>query len=136
MIIKKIAVWTEKNIINKDKLDINKGLNDLTNNTFSSPINSKNNINKSNIIHKIRHNKINKLPLELNNQIINNINNTNKNNINVNFYYNHTGPSNNKLSSINTSSAENTSNSNLNNNHSTSSRISNHNLNFHIKPKK
>ena len=126
----------EKNIINKDKLDINKGLNDLTNNTFSSPINSKNNINKSNIIHKIRHNKINKLPLELNNQIINNINNTNKNNINVNFYYNHTGPSNNKLSSINTSSAENTSNSNLNNNHSTSSRISNHNLNFHIKPKK
>ena len=136
------SVDKNRNIISRDNLNSTESQNDIVNNNnYSSPLKPKisNNINmnNNNIIHKIRHNKINKVPFELNNQIINNINNTNKNNVNVHFYYSNTGPTNyKKIPNINTTSIGNISGTNTNNNHTTSGTVSNNHLNFHIKPKK
>ena len=136
------SIEKTKNIINKDKLNPSQSQNDIENN-YCSPLISKNNnnrinINSNNIIHKIKHNKISRVPFELNNPIISKINNnTEKNNLNVNFNYSNNYPTNyRKISNINTSSVGNNSNINSSNTHTSSGISSNNYLNFHIKPKK
>ena len=98
------------------------------NNPYISPINSKTNdiSYNNNLIHKLRHNKINKIPFQLNNQIINNTNKTNINNINVHFHYSNTGPNNfKKITNIKNSSIGNISNTNSNISHTILATIPN-----------
>ena len=150
-ISKSISKSKDKNKItfNKDKLNINQSQNNIANN-YISPIKSDNNINyngsnnnnssnnNNNLIHKLKHNKIKKVPFELNNKIINNTNNY-INNINFHFYYNNTATNDyKKLPSIKTASINNISNinRNTNNTQSTSTTVSNNALKIHLKPKK
>ena len=96
--------------------------------------NSNTNSNSNNLINKLKHNKITKVPLELNSQIITNKNNWNS--INVHLYYSNTGPNNfKKLPNIKTTSIGNLSNVNSNTNHTSSVSVTN-NLNYHLKPKR
>ena len=128
----------KKNIINKDKLNINQSQNNIVNN-YISPIKSDNNLNynnNNNLIHKLRHNKIKKIPFELNNKIINNTNNY-INNINFHFYYSNTGSNDyKKLPNLKTTTINNISNINQNISQNTASSVTNNMLKIHIKPKK
>ena len=127
-----------KNIINKEKLNISQSQNHMVNN-YNSPLKSKNNINNANynsnnLINKLKHNKINKVPLELNSQIITNKNKWNS--LNVHFYYSNTNSNNyKKYSNIKTTSIGNITNLNTKINHTSSASVSN-NLNFHLRPKR
>jgi protein phosphatase 2C family protein 2/3 len=117
---------------NKDKSNI---ISKSQNNN-NSPKKAKNNnkTNSSNIISKLKHNKINKVPLELNSQIITNKNNWNS--MNVHFYYSNTGPNNiKKLPNIKTTSIGNLSNVNSSTSHTSSVSVTN-NPNYHLKPKR
>ena len=117
---------------NKDKSSvIEKSQN---NNNSPKKVKNNNKTNSSNIISKLRHNKINKVPLELNSQIITNKNNWNS--MNVHFYYSNTGPNNiKKLPNIKTTSIGNLSNVNSNTSHTSSVSVTN-NPNYHLKPKR
>ena len=139
IVIKKILNKSEfqegrKTDINTNKInEKNKNLNmsqnqNEINNPYISPINSKTNdiSYNNNLIHKLRHNKINKIPFQLNNQIINNTNKTNINNINVHFHYSNTGPNNfKKITNIKNSSIGNISNTNSNISHTILATIPN-----------
>ena len=135
-----------KNKINKDKekdkLNISQSHNGIINN-YNSPVKPKNNsinYNSNTLTHKIKHNKINKIPFQLNNKMISNTNKNNINNINVHFYYTNTVQNNNykKLPNIKTNSIGNNSNINHNQNisHTMATSVENNHLNFQVKPKK
>jgi serine/threonine protein phosphatase PrpC len=130
-------VDNNKDLLNKDidKLNISqKSQSEAINNSNNSPKKIKNNPNSINLISKLKHNKIHKVPLELNSQIITNKNNWNS--LNVHFYYSNTGPNNiKKLPNIKTTSIGNLSNVNSNTSHTSSVSVTN-NPNFHLKPKK
>ena len=130
-------VDNNKDVLNKDidKLNISqKSQSETINNNNNSPKKIKNNPNSINLISKLKHNKIHKVPLELNSQIITNKNNWNS--LNVHFYYSNTGPNNiKKLPNIKTTSIGNLSNVNSNTSHTSSVSVTN-NPNFHLKPKK
>ena len=130
-------VDNNKDLLNKDidKLNISqKSQGETINNSNNSPKKIKNNPNSINLISKLKHNKIHKVPLELNSQIITNKNNWNS--LNVHFYYSNTGPNNiKKLPNIKTTSIGNLSNVNSNTSHTSSVSVTN-NPNFHLKPKK
>ena len=130
-------VDNNKDVLNKDidKLNISqKSQGETINNSNNSPKKIKNNPNSINLISKLKHNKIHKVPLELNSQIITNKNNWNS--LNVHFYYSNTGPNNiKKLPNIKTTSIGNLSNVNSNTSHTSSVSVTN-NPNFHLKPKK
>ena len=122
------------NLINNDKLNISQSQNDVVIN-YNSPLNSKNssiNYNRNKFVHKLKNNKLNKIPFQLNNKIINNTNiNKNKlNTFNVNFYLTNPGPNNyKKLPNIKTNSIGNISHTHHNLNHATSTSMENSNLN-------
>ena len=130
-------VDNNKDLLNKDidKLNMSqKSQSETINNSNNSPKKIKNNPNSINLISKLKHNKIHKVPLELNSQIITNKNNWNS--LNVHFYYSNTGPNNiKKLPNIKTTSIGNLSNVNSNTSHTSSVSVTN-NPNFHLKPKK
>ena len=130
-------VDNNKDVLNKDidKLNISqKSQSETINNSNNFPKKIKNNPNSINLISKLKHNKIHKVPLELNSQIITNKNNWNS--LNVHFYYSNTGPNNiKKLPNIKTTSIGNLSNVNSNTSHTSSVSVTN-NPNFHLKPKK
>ena len=130
-------VDNNKDILNKDidKLNISqKSQREAINNSNNSPKKKKNNPNSINLISKLKHNKIHKVPLELNSQIITNKNNWNS--LNVHFYYSNTGPNNiKKLPNIKTTSIGNLSNVNSNTSHTSSVSVTN-NPNFQLKAKK
>ena len=130
-------VDNNKDLLNKDidKLNISqKSQGETINNSNNSPKKIKNNPNSINLISKLKHNKIHKVPLELNSQIITNKNNWNS--LNVHFYKSNTGPNNiKKLPNIKTTSIGNLSNVNSNTSHTSSVSVTN-NPNFHLKPKK
>ena len=147
LVIKKILNQSEfqegrKTDVNDNKtneknknLNISQNQNEI-NNTYASPINSKNSdiSYNNNLIHKLKHNKINKIPFQLNNQIINNTNKTSINNINVHFHYSNTGPNHfNKLPNIKNTSINNISSTNSNISHTISATAPNNNIQ---KPKK
>ena len=131
-----------KIIKDKDKLNNSQSQNGIINN-YNSPVKPKNNsinYNSNTLTQKFKHNKINKIPFQLNNKMISNINKNNINNINVHFYYTSTGQNNNykKLPNIKINSIGNNSNINQNQNisHTMATSVENNNLNFQLKPKK
>ena len=129
-----------KTLTNKDKFNVSQSHNDISNN-FNSPIKSTNNsvtYTNNNLSYKLRHNKINKIPFQLNNKVINNANKNNINNINIHFHYSNTNSNNNykNLPNMKNNSINNISNLNQNFNRTSSTSVENDHLNFHIKPKK
>ena len=129
-----------KTVTNKDNFNVSQSHNDISNN-YSSPIKSTNNsisYNSNNLSYKLRHNKINKIPFQLNNKVINNANKNNINNINIHFHYSNTNSNNNykNLPNMKTNSINNISNLNQNFSRTSSTSVENNHLNFHLKPKK
>ena len=120
----------------KNKLDVSQSQNDLSNHLYSQN-KSKNdsatlNLNK-NIIQKLKQNKINKIPLELNNKLIDSTNN----NPNVHFYYSNTYTNKyKKLPYLKTNSISNISSQSSNINHLTTSNATINSLNCKFRPKK
>ena len=120
----------------KNKLDVSQSQNDLSNHLYSQN-KSKNdsatlNLNK-NIIQKLKQNKINKIPLELNNKLIESTNN----NPNVHFYYSNTYTNKyKKLPYLKTNSISNISSQSSNINHLTTSNATISSLNCKFRPKK
>ena len=117
------------------KLDGSQSQNDLSNNMLSLNKSKNENSINNNLIQKLKKNKINKMPLELNNKLINQNNNTNS--LNVRFYYSNTYTNKSKeLPYLKTNSISNIPSITANNNHLTTTNATLNSINSQLRPKK
>ena len=118
-----------------NKLDGSQSQNDLSNNMLSLNKSKNDNSINNNLIQKLKRNKINKMPLELNNKLINH--NNNNNNLNVRFYYSNTYSNKSKeLPYLKTNSISNIPSLTANNNHLTTTNATLNSINSQLRPKK